>query len=42
MADEMYYGTGNHVPRELEQVRLAAGSARLGVNREEYFLDRFF
>jgi hypothetical protein len=31
--DEMYFGRGDHVPRELEQARLAARRARLETNR---------
>ena len=34
--DEMYYGMGDHVPRELEHARLAARRARLEVNRAMY------
>ena len=34
--DEMYYGRGDHVPRELEQARLAARRARLELNRTMY------
>jgi hypothetical protein len=32
--DEMYYGSGDHVPRELEQARLTARRARLEANRQ--------
>ena len=34
--DEMYYGRGDHVPRELEQTRLTAHKARLETNRGLY------
>ena len=34
--DEMYYGRGDHVPRELEHARLAARRSRLEVNRAMY------
>ena len=34
--DEMYYGRGDHVPRELEQARMTARKARLDLNRRIY------
>ena len=34
--DEMYFGRGDHVPRELERARLAARRARLEANRASY------
>jgi putative transposase len=34
--DEMYYGRGDHVPRELEQARNATRKARLDLNRRTY------
>ncbi len=34
--DEMYYGRGDHVPRELEQARNAARKARLDLNRRTH------
>ena len=34
--DEMYYGRDDHVPRELEQARLAARRAWLELNRTMY------
>ena len=34
--DEMYYWRGDHVPRELEQARLAVRRARLEANRGLY------
>ena len=32
--DEMYYGTGHHIPAELEVARIAARQSRLQANRE--------
>jgi hypothetical protein len=34
--DGMYYGRGDHVPRELDQARNAARKARLDLNRRTY------
>jgi transposase InsO family protein len=34
--DEMYYGRGDHVPRELEQARNAARKERLDLNRRAH------
>lgn len=31
--DEMFFGTGDHVPKELESARLAARRSRLDANR---------
>ena len=31
--DEMYFGTGEHIPKELEAARLAARQSRLKANR---------
>jgi len=31
--DEMYYGTGNRIPKELESAKIAARNARMEVNR---------
>jgi hypothetical protein len=33
--DEMYFGTGDHVPDKLESARQAARKTRLEVNRQE-------
>lgn len=33
--DEMYFGTGDHIPRELEEARKAALEARMKANRAE-------
>ena len=35
--DEMYYGRGDHVPREPDQGRNAARKARLDLNRRTYY-----
>jgi transposase InsO family protein len=35
-SDEMYYGRGDHVPRELDQGRNAARKARLDLNRRTH------